>query len=311
MPGTLVDTHFTIRARLGRLATFLGRLAQDDGADVLGLGVDQETALAVVDGVGEVLGEGAVTVLHASPETTQTLQPGSPPEVGPLVFRSLTEGFRYDLSKRQIVTVPAGARSVDDYPLTAEFSSAVVEGRDEADQSFGAWRAEDLSDASAFYEGRLISVAGSAAMPATAVMTNLENVTAERENRAGGPLWLFEEHQAAGLALFTDAFGGASCNAFEARDDETLRALPGRGCPDEQSVVLLDCGELEQVMRSTWDGDGDGLTRQSVGLDLCHLSLLSSASPPSTPRRLVGRPFVDGFESGTTSAWSSVLGGGP
>lgn len=311
LPGTLVDTHFTIRARLGRLASFVALLAQDGLAenaslDVLGLGIDQETGLAVLGGVGEVLGEGAVTVLHASGETSQALEVGEPPRVGPLVYRSLTEGFRFDLPSRQIVSVPAAAATVDNLSLQTQFTPVTVEGHADADQAAGAWLAEDLTDASAFYEGRLTALAGGASIPAAAVMTRLENVTAERENRAGAPLWLFEEYRAAGLALFTDAFAGASCNAVEARDDETLRALPGRGCPDEQSVVLLDCSELGLVARSPWDGDGNGLSRHTVALDLCHLSLLSSASAPYTPRRLAGRLFADGFESGAASAWSAA-----
>jgi len=48
----ITDSHFAIRGRLGRLVTFVGRLAQEENdASVTGLGIDEGTAL-VVDGNG-------------------------------------------------------------------------------------------------------------------------------------------------------------------------------------------------------------------------------------------------------------------
>ncbi|MEO1085543.1 MAG: cyanophycinase, partial [Acidobacteriota bacterium] len=188
LPATLVDTHFTIRARLGRLATFIGLLSQDGGLDVLGLGVDQETALAIEVGVAEVLGEGAVTVLHTNADTAAALAPGEAPRVGPLVYRSLTAGFRFDLASRRIVEAPEAARDVEPFPVHAPFATVTVDGQaTDASLDVGAWRAEDLTDPSAFYEGRLTSIAGTSALPRTAAVSRLETVTAERENRAGAP----------------------------------------------------------------------------------------------------------------------------
>ncbi|OGQ17587.1 MAG: hypothetical protein A2138_18445, partial [Deltaproteobacteria bacterium RBG_16_71_12] len=58
LAGTLVDTHFDARSRLGRLITFLARAAQTDGP-VIGIGIDEETAV-VIDGQDvEVSGAGA------------------------------------------------------------------------------------------------------------------------------------------------------------------------------------------------------------------------------------------------------------
>ena len=49
----ITDTHFANRGRLGRLITFVARLAQEEGdASITGLGIDQDTAL-VVDGNGK------------------------------------------------------------------------------------------------------------------------------------------------------------------------------------------------------------------------------------------------------------------
>ncbi|MEM1178702.1 MAG: cyanophycinase [Acidobacteriota bacterium] len=310
LPGVLVDTHFTTRARLGRLAVFLGRLLQDDGLDVLGLGVDQETAIAVEAGVGEVLGEGAVTVLHPTPSTSVELAVGEPPRLGPLNYRSLIRGFRFHLATRQVVEVPPSARAVSPYPADAPFQAVTFSGNDpDSAQGVGAWRAQDLEDATAFYDGRLTAVPGTSAIPRTAVVSRLEAVTAERENRAGAPLWLLEAEAAAGLAIFTDAFNGQSCNAVVSAPDRTLRAAAGFGCPAEQSIPVLDCSELSLVDRTPFDGDGDGRPRHSVALDRCELSLLGGGSPPLVPSRLVGLVFADGFESGDATAWSAVVPG--
>jgi cyanophycinase-like exopeptidase len=54
----LVDTHFSERDRLGRLIAFVARAAHD-GVGVLGLGIDEETAVTIdgdrveVSGVGD------------------------------------------------------------------------------------------------------------------------------------------------------------------------------------------------------------------------------------------------------------------
>jgi cyanophycinase len=58
LPGTIVDTHFAQRGRLGRLAGAVAR-----NPSLLGIGLDEDTALLVEDGFrGQVLGSGAVYV---------------------------------------------------------------------------------------------------------------------------------------------------------------------------------------------------------------------------------------------------------
>jgi len=49
--GTLVDSHFTNRAREGRLLAFLARFVHDRGATrVTGIGIDERSALVIEDG---------------------------------------------------------------------------------------------------------------------------------------------------------------------------------------------------------------------------------------------------------------------
>lgn len=57
--GTITDSHLVTRDRMGRLIAFMGRMVQDFGvpvAAVRGIGLDEETALVVDNGVGTVVG---------------------------------------------------------------------------------------------------------------------------------------------------------------------------------------------------------------------------------------------------------------
>jgi cyanophycinase len=54
--GTIVDTHFSQRRRLQRLFLVIA-----GNTELFGLGIDEDTALVVRDGIGEVCGAGAVT----------------------------------------------------------------------------------------------------------------------------------------------------------------------------------------------------------------------------------------------------------
>ena len=57
LAGLLVDTHFDARGRLGRLVAFLARAAHDD-SPVVGLGIDEQTAVVIEGEVVEVSGLG-------------------------------------------------------------------------------------------------------------------------------------------------------------------------------------------------------------------------------------------------------------
>lgn len=67
LAGVITDTHFAQRDRMGRLITFLARVRQDGlHADPIAVGVDERTALVIgPDGVGRVMGRGAVYVMTA------------------------------------------------------------------------------------------------------------------------------------------------------------------------------------------------------------------------------------------------------
>ncbi|MER3523183.1 MAG: hypothetical protein C4326_03750 [Ignavibacteria bacterium] len=61
LPSTLIDTHFHERGRFGRLLTLLGRILAENGRRVLGIGLEDQTALCVEPTmVGHVMGSGSV-----------------------------------------------------------------------------------------------------------------------------------------------------------------------------------------------------------------------------------------------------------
>lgn len=68
LAGIITDTHFTERRRLCRLIGFVARMVADGWGDpVVGVGVDEETALVVdPSGMGSVLGVGDVHILHSA-----------------------------------------------------------------------------------------------------------------------------------------------------------------------------------------------------------------------------------------------------
>jgi cyanophycinase len=73
LKGTLTDSHFTPRKRIGRLAAFLARLNK-----VKGIGIDERTALLVEpNGDSKVVGANKVWFLRLTEAATQ-LKPGQP-----------------------------------------------------------------------------------------------------------------------------------------------------------------------------------------------------------------------------------------
>ena len=73
LKGTLTDSHFTPRKRIGRLAAFLARLNK-----VKGIGIDERTALLVeANGESKVVGTNKVWFLKLTERPTQ-LKPGQP-----------------------------------------------------------------------------------------------------------------------------------------------------------------------------------------------------------------------------------------
>ena len=97
--GGMLDTHFSQRGRHGRLLTAVAHYPHD-----LGIGIDENTALVVRDGVFEVIGKGAVTVIDAG-ELTYTNIPELKEDEGLALYNVklhvLPAGHRFDMKTRQ------------------------------------------------------------------------------------------------------------------------------------------------------------------------------------------------------------------
>jgi cyanophycinase len=96
--GGMIDTHFSQRGRHGRLLSAVAHYPHD-----LGIGIDENTALVVRDGVFEVIGAGAVTVIDAG-DLTYTNVPDLKEDEGLALYNVklhvLPAGHRFDMSAR-------------------------------------------------------------------------------------------------------------------------------------------------------------------------------------------------------------------
>lgn len=98
LPGVVVDQHFAQRGRLGRLISAL--VIQ---SAVLGLGIDENTAVLVDGKEFEVIGEGAVTVIDVAEITHSNLEQLLKDEAMAICgakLHILPQGYRFDLETR-------------------------------------------------------------------------------------------------------------------------------------------------------------------------------------------------------------------
>lgn len=113
--GYVVDTHFTQRARLGRLAGVMARVVEDEGLDALGgIGCEEQTGVWIAEGVATVVGVGAVSLLRTDGATRPERERGVPLTWVDLRLDRLTDGWRFALASGEVDTSapPEGAEAV-------------------------------------------------------------------------------------------------------------------------------------------------------------------------------------------------------
>lgn len=99
LPGIVVDQHFSQRGRLGRL---ISALVQQPA--VLGIGIDENTAVLVHDNQFEVIGAGSVTVVDESEVTHSNADEILKDEAMAICgakLHILPHGYGFDLEKRK------------------------------------------------------------------------------------------------------------------------------------------------------------------------------------------------------------------
>jgi cyanophycinase len=97
--GVLIDQHFAERGRLRRLLSAIAQYPRD-----LGLGIDENTAAVVKDGILEVLGTGCVSIIDAGGLTFTNITQLKKNDILTLCgikIHILAEGFRFDLRNRE------------------------------------------------------------------------------------------------------------------------------------------------------------------------------------------------------------------
>jgi cyanophycinase len=98
LPGTVIDSHFAQRGRIGRL---VGVVAQNPRN--LGIGIDEDTAIVVNDSHFSLLGSGAVYVIDGTEISYSSLSEEHPEGVLSVYnvrTHILSNGDRFDLSAR-------------------------------------------------------------------------------------------------------------------------------------------------------------------------------------------------------------------
>jgi cyanophycinase len=100
LPGVVIDQHFEQRNRYGRLLMMVAQSPQ-----LLGIGVDEDTAAVVEGDVLSVLGRGAVTILDPSRITTNAFDAkrSAPLLASGVVLHVLPQGASFDLAERELL----------------------------------------------------------------------------------------------------------------------------------------------------------------------------------------------------------------
>jgi cyanophycinase len=104
VPGMIVDQHFAERGRLGRL---LGAVAHNPV--MLGVGIDEDTAIIIENGHFTVLGSGAIYVIDAREVTYSNIADatlGQTLSVHHLILHTLVHGERFELHDRRPFQAP-------------------------------------------------------------------------------------------------------------------------------------------------------------------------------------------------------------
>jgi cyanophycinase len=99
LTSAVVDQHFAQRGRINRLLT---ALAHNPG--VLGIGLDENTAVVIQDGLLEVVGEQGVTLLDGRTlgrANVSEMKPGLALAMTFVTLHVLDHGCRYDLKTRE------------------------------------------------------------------------------------------------------------------------------------------------------------------------------------------------------------------
>ncbi len=114
VPNVLFDSHFIERARHGRLIAMIYNQHYTASRDLIGAGIDDRTAICISpDGIGEVMGSGAVSIFYKDVLTKYSSFTSGKYTIENLKSHLLTKGWKYDFINNVISFIPASAKDVD------------------------------------------------------------------------------------------------------------------------------------------------------------------------------------------------------
>ncbi len=125
IPNVLFDTHFIERARHGRLIAMIYNQHFSEGRYLIGTGIDDRTAICISpDGIGEVMGSGAVSIFYKDALTKYSSISAGKYTIENMKSHLLTKGWKYDFVNNEISFIPTSAKDVDPnrvwfYPQTS------------------------------------------------------------------------------------------------------------------------------------------------------------------------------------------------
>jgi cyanophycinase len=120
LEGTIADTHFDARDRMGRTLAFLARQVEDGARAALGIAIDEATSVLVgPDGRASVFGSGAAYFILAD-HLPEVCAPGRPLSYSAYKLWKVEGGGTFDLAQRpvtgaRVVSVTGGRVAADAY----------------------------------------------------------------------------------------------------------------------------------------------------------------------------------------------------
>jgi cyanophycinase len=102
LENLLIDQHFSQRGRFGRL---IGAIAENQ--ELVGIGIDENTAILVTNGQFEVLGEHQVFIIDGKGgclvDEVESREGGKELTITDFKLHTLTAGYSFDLTSRKIM----------------------------------------------------------------------------------------------------------------------------------------------------------------------------------------------------------------
>lgn len=115
VPGVIIETHYTRRARLGRLMGIQAKAQEDwERDDILAIGIEEQTGLVIENGLAEVVGRGSVSFIQSTPASDIRRSRGEPLIYTHARLDRLTDGWIFDLVEQspRLDSAPEGSEPV-------------------------------------------------------------------------------------------------------------------------------------------------------------------------------------------------------